>query len=463
MKYLILLILLLTTMTIANGQWLKQNVNTTASLRGLSVVNEKVVWASGTGGIVIRTIDGGKTWKVIVVPGAEKLDFRDIEAFDENTAYILSIGNGDSSRIYKTTDGGQTWQLEFQNNDPKAFYDAIACFDRETCFAMSDPVDGKFVLIKRSPGVRSRVGIRLAKWLPIDNSALVAKPGEAAFAASGTCLITQGKNNLFLVTGGSDARVFRSHDRGTTWAVAETPIVKGTSGSGIFSIAMFNDTDGVVVGGNYEKPNEVKDSLAFTNSGGTPWKLGNRLSGYRSGVTYVDKKTIIAVGTNGSDISRDGGATWLHIDGANYNAVFAKGKSSTWAVGPNGHVARLDWQQFLETNGFKQCPRNMVCDGPLLGELHLSHNEVSSNCPKADSACVDGRQIKVSITSQEVPPNWYEYAVTAGHIIGFGANVTWDLSDVKPGSYTITAGIKIPSGDSYTVQGKTITKSVIVR
>src|SRR6478672_5578978 len=121
-------------------QWIKQNVNTTAAFCGLSVVNEKVVWASGTGGTVIRTIDGGKTWDVMTVPGAEKLDFRDVEAFDENTAYILSIGNGESSRIYKTVDGGKNWSMEFKNTNEKAFFDALACVDRENCLAVSDPV-----------------------------------------------------------------------------------------------------------------------------------------------------------------------------------------------------------------------------------------------------------------------------------------------------------------------------------
>src|SRR6476661_6935370 len=120
-----------------HAQWIKQNVNTTASLRGLSVVNEKIVWASGTGGTVIRTINGSKSWNVITVPGAEKLDFRDVEAFDANTAYILSIGNGESSRIYKTTNGGKNWQLQFKNTNEKAFFDAIACWDRNNCIAMS--------------------------------------------------------------------------------------------------------------------------------------------------------------------------------------------------------------------------------------------------------------------------------------------------------------------------------------
>jgi len=356
----------------ASAQWIKQNVNTTASFRGLAVVNEKIVWASGTGGTVVRTIDGGKTWNVITVPGSEKLDFRDIEAFDANTAYILSIGNGESSRIYKTVDGGKTWQLEFQNTNEKAFFDAIACFDRESCFAMSDPVDGKFLLIKRSPEVKSRVGIRLSKWVPIDNSALTAKPGEAAFAASGTCLITQGTNNLFLVTGGMAARVFRSNDRGATWSVADTPVVHGTSGSGIFSIAMFDEKNGVIVGGNYEKPPENTANLAFTRNGGKSWNLGEGLRGYRSGVTYVDQKKIIAVGTSGTDFSTDEGKSWhfsdskvgdttdtkqgrmtLLIGDANLNSVQAKGKNVVWSVGPNGFIGHhVDLTSLIKLNPF---------------------------------------------------------------------------------------------------------------
>jgi photosystem II stability/assembly factor-like uncharacterized protein len=333
MKYLILLISLLAAITIANGQWVKQNVNTTASLRGLSVVNEKIVWASGTGGTVIRTIDGGKTWNVIVVPDAEKLDFRDIEAFDANTAYILSIGNGESSRIYKTTDGGKTWNPQFTNTNPKAFFDAIACWDRNHCVAMSDPVDRRFVLIQTKDGGKN--------WTPMDTSKMPeAKEGEAAFAASGTCLITQGKNNLFLVTGGSDARVFRSNDRGVTWSVSETPIVKGTPGSGIFSIAMFDAVSGVIVGGNYEKPTAGDSTLAFTNDGGRTWSIGPALIGYRSGVTFLDRNWMIAVGTNGSDLSREGEKTWVSIGNENLNAVDSDKQTMVWAVGPNGLVVR---------------------------------------------------------------------------------------------------------------------------
>lgn len=315
----------------AFGQWTRQNVDTKAGFRGLAVVSEKVVWASGTGGTVVRTVDGGSNWKVMSVPGAEKLDFRDIEAFDANTAYILSIGNGDSSRIYKTIDGGDTWKQQFLNERKEAFFDAIACWDVKNCIAMSDPVAGHYVLIETNDG---------ETWKPIvSNKMPAARDGEAAFAASGTCLIVNGKTTAFLVSGGDAARVFRSNDRGQTWEVFISPIVSGTSGSGIFSIAMWDAKNGVIVGGNYEKPAENKNNLAFTTDGGMKWVVGKGLGGYRSGVAYIDSKTIVAVGSSGSDISADGGKTWTNIDTVNYNAVQAKGRKAVWAVGPAGYVA----------------------------------------------------------------------------------------------------------------------------
>ena len=332
MKRLPILLLLIATSAVC-GQWVKQTINTTASFRGLSVVNEKVVWASGTTGTVIKTTDGGKNWKVMTVPGAEKLDFRDIEAFDANTAYALSIGNGPNSTIYKTNDGGRSWKLQFQNTSEKAFFDAIACWDRTNCIAMSDPVDGHYFLISTTNG---------ESWKPIiSNQMPSAKEGEAAFAASGTCLITHGRNNAFLVSGGSDARVFQSADRGKTWQVSDTPITSGTPGSGIFSIAMSDEKNGVIVGGNYEKPNEANENLAFTTIGGETWELGKGLTGYRSSVAYVNAKTIIAGGTNGTDLTKDGGKTWNKIGNEDLNAVAAKGMNAVWAVGPKGGVYKM--------------------------------------------------------------------------------------------------------------------------
>ena len=269
MKFLVAFLVLIFLTVSTNAQWQKQKVETDASFRGLSVVNENIIWASGTGGTFIRTTDGGKTWKVGKIPDAEKLDFRDIEAFDANTAYVLSIGEGENSRIYKTTDGGKNWKLQFKNTNKKAFFDALAFWDKDNGMAMSDPVDGKYVLIETKDGGKNW---KLAGTDKMAN----AKDGEAAFAASGTCLIANGKTDIFLISGGNDARVFRSNNRGLTWFVADTPIVKGTPGSGIFSIAMYDKNRGVIVGGNYEKPDEITNNLAFTSDGGKNWTLSKR-------------------------------------------------------------------------------------------------------------------------------------------------------------------------------------------
>lgn len=328
--YLIALILLFSA--VANAQWQKLDVKTDASFRGLDVVSENVIWASGTKGTFIRTTDGGKTWKVGQVKGAETLDFRDIEAFDEKTAYVLSIGNGKDSRIYKTINGGETWSLQFENTDEKAFFDSIAFWDKQNGLAMSDPVDGKYVLYQTNDG---------ESWQKVPTEKMPsAKTGEAAFAASGTCIVTQGKKNIWLITGGMDARVFYSKNRGKSWKVYNTPIVKGTAGSGIFSIAMRDKKHGVIVGGNYEKPDDITNNLAFTNNGGKTWTLGKGLNGYRSGVAYF-VGGIIAVGSSGSDISNDGGKTWKNLDKENYNAVQSIGKNATWAVGANGLVSKF--------------------------------------------------------------------------------------------------------------------------
>ncbi len=181
---LFLSIILLCTAGLA--QWTPQQSGTTARFRGVSAASRTIAWASGSGGTYSRTTDGGATWQSAVVPGASQLDFRDVQAVDANTAYLLSIGPGEASRIYKTTDGGRDWMLQFTNSNPKAFFDAFAFWDARTGIAMSDPVDGRFILIKTTDGG--------ATWneLPRENSPQAIE-GDGGFAASGTCIAVQGK------------------------------------------------------------------------------------------------------------------------------------------------------------------------------------------------------------------------------------------------------------------------------
>ena len=312
-------------------QWQQQLIKTDASFRGLCAVNSQVVWVSGTKGTFGRTLDGGKTWQVGNVPDAEQLDFRDVEAFSANTAYLLSIGNGEASRIYKTTDGGKNWKLQFKNENPKAFFDAFAFWDEQHGIAMSDSVDGKFVLLSTNDGG--------ANWqILTPNKIPAALKNEGGFAASGTCIFTQGKSNVWIGTG--KGRVLRSTDRGKTWTVAETPILTGVESAGIFSIHFKDNQTGIVVGGDYRKPNESGNTIALTTDGGKTWQaLENKLP-FRSGVMWANGKWF-AVGTSGASVSADNGATWQRLDSENYNSVSFTKTGDGWAAGPKGRIAKF--------------------------------------------------------------------------------------------------------------------------
>jgi photosystem II stability/assembly factor-like uncharacterized protein len=318
--------------SIALGQWRVQAVDTKADFRGLCVVSPNVAWVSGTRGTYARTTDGGQTWSVATVPGAEKLDFRDVKAFGGNSAYLLSAGPGDASRIYKTIDGGKAWVMQFRCADRAAFFDAIAFWDEKTGLALGDPVDGRFQLLATEDGG--------AHWKPLSAKALPpALPGEGAFAASGTCLVTHGETDAWFATGGAkSARVFRSRDRGRSWEVSETPVAAGTESAGIFSIAFRDRDHGMIVGGDYRKPNDVGATAAITSDGGKTWTpLETRLP-FRSAVAWAKDRWLV-VGTSGSHTSGDDGATWKQLDQENYNSVGFTRTGEGWAVGPKGRIA----------------------------------------------------------------------------------------------------------------------------
>ena len=323
---------------VAEGRWQAQRVDTEAGFRGLSVVGN-VVWASGTGGVFVKTTNGGQTWRVGHVAGAEKLDFRDIEAFSAQVAYLLSIGPGESSRIYKTTDGGDNWTLQFQNTEKDAFFDALAFWDERHGLALSDPIRGRFYLVRTDDGG--------AHWTPVAPEGMPpAVAGEGGFAASGTCLITRGKGQAFIVSGGTAARVYHSSNRARTWAVVDTPILKGPASAGVFSIAFADDSHGLIVGGDYQKPEATEKNAALTSDGGHSWKLLTMKppTGFRSSVAFAPgrrRRTVLAVGSAGTDVSNDGGLTWVNLDKENFNAVAFDHSGVAWAVGPKGHVARM--------------------------------------------------------------------------------------------------------------------------
>jgi photosystem II stability/assembly factor-like uncharacterized protein len=338
------------------ADWTPQASGVTTRLRGVSAVSARVAWASGATGTVLRTVNGGTNWQQLAVPDAATLDFRDIDAVNDRTAFVLSIGPGEASRIYRTTDAGATWDLQFTNLDPRAFFDAMAFWDAHRGVAFSDSIDGRFVVLITRDGGRT--------WTRVPPEALPpALENEGAFAASGTNVAVHGPDLVWIGTGAAArSRVLRSADGGQTWSIADTPLASGPS-SGIFSIAFRDAMHGIVVGGDYRKESEAADNVAVTSDGGVTWTLAGRpgsairgpgserpgaggLSGFRSVVAPVPgaARSWIAVGPSGADISTDDGHSWTRIEGPGFHTFsFAPGLAVGWGAGEKGSIAKFTW------------------------------------------------------------------------------------------------------------------------
>jgi photosystem II stability/assembly factor-like uncharacterized protein len=268
-----------------------------------------------------------------VVSGAADLDFRDVHGVDATTAYLLSAGEGEKSRIYKTNDAGTTWNLQFKNAESAGFFDGFAFWDARNGIAFSDPVGGRFLIIRTSDGG--------ATWkeTPRENMPL-AVPGEAGFAASGSSIALTGRDHAWIATGGSAARVFHSEDRGLTWSAASTPIVSGSASSGIFSVFAATARLVLIVGGDYQKENEPSVNFARSVDGGRTWIAGAQLPGYRSAVTATSAG-YIAVGPSGADLMAPDGGSWTQSSAVGYDAVsVVPGTTTGWAVGQGGRIAK---------------------------------------------------------------------------------------------------------------------------
>jgi photosystem II stability/assembly factor-like uncharacterized protein len=314
---------------------------TTENLRGISVVSDKIAWASGTHGTYLRTLDGGGSWQAAQVPGAENLDFRDVEAFGADEAYLLAAGPGEQSRIYKTVDAGKNWALQFTNHDPKGFFDCMAFWSQDRGIAVGDPVASErglsFEVITTSDGG--------AHWNAIAPGVLPAAiEGEGAFAASGTCVAVQGKKNVWFATGGKVARVFHSSDGGKSWSVVETPMVHGADSSGIFSIAFRDAKHGVISGGDYKKPEQAGANLAFSSDGGKTWQISSVTPQAYFSVVAFDRRNhrVLAAGTALSIEIR--GQSARQISTQNLNSVSVSSDGRAIAVGPKGLIVDLDAQ-----------------------------------------------------------------------------------------------------------------------
>ncbi|HPG11013.1 MAG TPA: oxidoreductase [Chitinophagaceae bacterium] len=311
--------------------------DTKTSIRGLSVVNDNVVWVSGSAGMVGRSTNGGKNWKWVQVKGFEKTEFRDIEAFNASTAVIMGIA--EPAYILRTTDGGDSWEVVYENKTKGMFLDAMEFWNEKAGIIIGDPIDGRFFITRTFDGGRS--------WqdIPFDKRP-VADSGEACFAASGTNIRALDRDEAVFITGGLKSRLYKRDE------IIPLPIVQGKQTTGANSISVWdsNKRNGgkkmIVVGGDFLADSISEKNCFISHNGGKTWfEPKEPPHGYRSCVEYVSEKDIFTCGLSGVDYSANGGKTFTWISKTGFHVCrIAKQGSAIYLAGNNGKVAKITWK-----------------------------------------------------------------------------------------------------------------------
>ncbi|MFN4313551.1 MAG: WD40/YVTN/BNR-like repeat-containing protein [Chitinophagaceae bacterium] len=306
------------------------------SLRGLSVVNDNIIWVSGSRGTIGRSVNAGKNWKWVTVTGFEKSEFRDIEAFDGNNAVIMAVGS--PAYILKTNDGGDTWKIVFEDRRPEMFLDAMDFCNFQKGMVIGDPISGKpFVAITDDSGNSWR------ELAPADHG-MAVDSGEAFFAASGSNLRYFLNGEYYLVSGGTKSRLLEKNK------TTSLNLLQGRESTGANAIDVYDNgmpsrpgKRMVIVGGDFSADSVSTGNCLYTDDGGKNWKTPTRPpAGYRSGVEYISKKELISCGLNGVDYSDDGGRTWSPVSELGFHVVkIARVGTSVFLAGNQGRIARL--------------------------------------------------------------------------------------------------------------------------
>ena len=297
-----------------------------SSFRGLSVVDNNIVWVSGSNGTVGKSLDGGKTWKWIIVKGFEKTDFRDIEAFDKKTAVIMGIA--EPAYILRTTDGGENWNVVFEDTAKGMFLDAMEFWNIQSGIVIGDPINGRFFIGRTFDGGKTWRGI------PEQNKP-IADSGEACFASSGTNIRKLNKSEAVFVSGGLSSHIFIRDKK------ISIPILQGKESTGANSIAVKNSKTMIVVGGDFTTKDAITKNCVITENGGNTWFAPKTPpSGYRSCVEYLFKNKWITCGLNGADISDDNGMNWKNISKESFHVCRKAKKGNAVYLAGNGRVGK---------------------------------------------------------------------------------------------------------------------------
>ncbi|HWR33560.1 MAG TPA: hypothetical protein VN451_08545 [Chitinophagaceae bacterium] len=310
---------------------------TNSSIRGLSVVNNNIIWVSGSNGIVGKSSNGGKNWKWLTVKGFEKTDFRDIEAFDASTAIIMGIA--EPAYILKTTDGGDTWKVVYENKTKGMFLDAMEFWNEQAGIIVGDPVNGRFFITRTFDGGST--------WqdIPFDKRP-VADSGEACFAASGTNIRALDKDEAIFVSGGLKSKLYKRDE------VISLPLIQGKETTGANSVSVWNQhkkkggKNIIVVGGDFNADSSSHKNCFISSNGGKTWQEPiSPPHGYRSCVEYVSDSDIFSCGLTGVDYSPNGGREWIWISKEGFHVCrIAKTGTSIFLAGSNGKIGKIIWK-----------------------------------------------------------------------------------------------------------------------
>jgi photosystem II stability/assembly factor-like uncharacterized protein len=327
-------LLLLATVDAQTYQLTSLTMDNNTSLRGMSIVSDSIAWVSGSNGSIGKTTNGGRNWKWMKPAGFEKLDFRDIEAFDKDHAVVVNAGS--PAYVLLTEDGGKSWKKTYENPDSAIFLDGVDFWNQKNGIIFGDPIKNKLQLLITKDGgltwdnVSSRIETETAT-------------GEGGFAASGSTIKTLPGGKAWIVTGGLKANIYISEDYGLTWKRYDCPIIQGQASTGPFSMDFYDNKMGIVVGGDYKKDKESLNNILLTNDGGKSWnKPSKPILGYRSSVIWFDDKNCFATGTSGTDVSKDAGKNWYNISGESFNVIKrAKTGKLILCAGNKGNIYTL--------------------------------------------------------------------------------------------------------------------------
>lgn len=317
------------------------------SLRGLSVVSDKVVWASGSKGTVMLTQNGGKKWKSINPVGYKNKDFRDIHAWNAKEAIVMSAG--DSAVFLKTYDGGKTWKKVYANNSQGVFFDAID-FVHNCGVAIGDPMQVNVSFKQQNISIKPFYFLitkdRGETWNWPSYYVFPNDSTEAMFAASGSIIkltdTTRPNFQVRFITGGLQPRFLSSEGL----VNLPIPILKGP-GCGAYSFhwsAPSNKNQGVIcaVGGCWQYPNKTDSTCVFSLNNGLTWQLSDTMPlGYRSSVCAdASGSKWFCTGTNGTDISTDQLKTWHRFSPDGFN-VCACSNKYLWLAGNQSQIKKI--------------------------------------------------------------------------------------------------------------------------